>query len=337
MYSIVIDGRDENFPCSPDDSLLRGGLRAGLGLPYECSTGSCGTCKFDLLDGKTENLWPESPGLSERDLRKDRRLACQNRPLGDCTIKMRIDPDATPQILPRRKLVRLVESRQLTHDMREFRFEAESKAEFLPGQYALFTLPGVTGLRAYSMANLSNDAGAWDFHIKNMQGGAGSHALFDGVVAPGQMVEMDGPYGLAFLRERPRDIVCIAGGSGLSPMVSIARGFAENAYFSDRRLHFFFGGREPRDICGEEFLAELPAFAERMSYYAAISEPTVSVEAWTGSRGFVHELAAQTLDGDLADFEFYFAGPPIMAESVQRMLMREHKVPFAQLHFDRFF
>ncbi|MDA0231028.1 MAG: FAD-binding oxidoreductase [Proteobacteria bacterium] len=337
MYKIVLDGQEESFSSTSEDSVLRAGLRAGLGLPYECSTGSCGTCKFDLLDGETENLWPDAPGLSERDLRKDRRLACQNRPLSDCRIKVRIDPAATPKILPRRQQVRLVESRELTHDMVEFRFKAESKAEFLPGQYALFTLPGVTGLRAYSMANLSNDTGIWDFHIKNMPGGAGSHVLFDGVVEPGQMVEMDGPYGLAFLRESPRDLGAIAGGSGLSPMISIARGFAEDEYFSDRRLHFFFGGREPRDICGEKILRDLPAFADRMSYHAAISEPSVSAEVWSGPRGFVHELAAQSLEGELADYEFYFAGPPVMAEAVQRMLMREHKVPFAQLHFDRFF
>ena len=337
MYRIEIDGQEESFSCDGGDSLLRGGLRAGKGLPYECSTGSCGTCKFQLLEGETENLWPDAPGVTNRDKQKDRRLACQNRPLRDCKIKMRLDPAVVPHVVPRRKMVRLVESLALTHDMHEFRFASETAANFLPGQYALFDLPGVTGSRAYSMANLANDAGAWQFHIKSRPGGAGSHALFDGVIPPGQEVEMDGPYGLAFLRESPRDIVCIAGGSGLSPMISIARGVATDSRFRARRLHFFFGGREPRDICGEELLRELPAFAERMSYYAAISEPTVAPDAWEGPRGFVHELAAQTLQDPLADYEFYFAGPPVMAEAVQKMLMREHKVPFGQLHFDRFF
>ena len=337
MYRIVIDGKEESYSCGGDESLLRGGLRAGLGLPYECSVGSCGTCKFSLLDGTTEDLWPDAPGLTERDKRKDRRLACQNRPLGDCTIKMRLDPATAPQILPRRQMVRLVESRELTHDLHEFRFASDSAADFLPGQYALFTLPGVPGLRVYSMANLANTPGEWHFHIKKMPGGAGSNALFDGVVAPGAEIEMDGPYGLAYLRDTPLNIVCIAGGSGLSPMVSIARGVAGDERFAARRLYFFFGGREPRDICGEEFLSELPGFAERMSYHAAISEPSVAPEAWDGPRGFVHEMAAQTLQSPLADYEFYFAGPPVMAEAVQKMLMREHKVPFDQLHFDRFF
>jgi toluene monooxygenase electron transfer component len=337
MFRIALEGREESFACEEGDSLLRAGLRAGLGLPYECGTGACGTCKFQLIDGETEDLWPDAPGVSERDRQKDRRLACQNRPLRDCTIKMRLDPNCVPQTLPKCRQARLVESRPLTHDMSEFRFVAEGAAEFLPGQYALFRLPGVEGLRAYSRANLANAAGEWHFHIKNMPGGAGSRALFTGGITAGDAVEMDGPYGLAFLRETPRDIVCIAGGSGLSPMISIARGVAADARFAGRRLYFFYGGREPRDICGEEMLRDLPGFGARLSYHAAISESSVAAADWPGPRGFVHELAAETLAGELAEYEFYFAGPPAMAEAVQRMLMREHKVPFDQLHFDRFF
>jgi len=337
MIKVSIDGHEQSFPSDGNDSLLRAGLRAGFGLPYECSTGSCGTCKFELLDGEVADLWPDAPGLTERDKRKGRKLACQNQPLSDCTIKIRIDPAAVPEIAPRRQAVRLVESRALTHDMREFHFTGEAAAQFLPGQYALFKLPGVSGMRAYSMANLANESGDWQFHIKNMPGGAGSEALFGGVVAPGREIELDGPYGLAYLRERPRDIVCIAGGSGLSPMVSIARGVAADAAFSARQLHFFYGGRQPRDICGEDILRALPGFSERMHYYASISEPDTAQQSWTGGVGFVHELAAETLAGALADYEFYYAGPPAMAEAVQRMLMIDHKVPFDQLHFDRFF
>ncbi|MBT3171505.1 MAG: 2Fe-2S iron-sulfur cluster binding domain-containing protein, partial [Rhodospirillaceae bacterium] len=43
MIKIRIKGHEESFHSNGDDSLLRAGLRAGFGLPYECSTGSCGT------------------------------------------------------------------------------------------------------------------------------------------------------------------------------------------------------------------------------------------------------------------------------------------------------
>jgi toluene monooxygenase electron transfer component len=337
MPVISIDGSEEVFPCDGGDSLLRAGLRAGIGLPYECGTGSCGTCKFTLLSGAVEDLWPDAPGLNERDRRKQRKLACQSRPTGDCHIKMRIDAACVPHITPRRQGVKLVKSAPLTHDMHEFYFKSDLPAEFLPGQYALLRLPGVSGLRAYSMANLANESGDWNFYIKNMPGGAGSRILFAGGLPPGGDIELDGPYGLAYLRPSPRDIVCIAGGSGLSPMISIARAVAADAGYAARRLHFFHGGRQPRDICGEEILADLPDFSDRMRYHASISEPDPASRGWTGALGMVHEQVAPTLANPLADYEFYFAGPPAMAEAVQRMLMIDHKVPFEQLHFDRFF
>lgn len=337
MHVISIEGEEKSFSCATDESLLRAGLRAGFGLPYECSTGSCGTCKFTLRSGALEDLWPDAPGLTERDKRKERKLACQSRPLEDCTIKMRIDAACVPRIAPERHIVTFAGSQALTHDMREFHFTSAAPAQFLPGQYVLLRLSGVSGLRAYSMANLANQAGEWHFHIKNMPGGAGSRALFDGAVSPGSEIELDGPFGLAFLRPGPRDIVCIAGGSGLSPMISIARAVASGPEYSDRRLHFFYGGRQPRDICGEDILRGLPGFDDRMHYHASISEPEAAPGGWRGALGFVHEQVAETLTNPLADYEYYFAGPPAMAEAVQRMLMIDHKVPFEQLHFDRFF
>ena len=55
---------------------MRAGLHAGNGMPYECSTGSCGNCKLKLLDGEVVNLYPDAPGLSERDKRKSRKFTC---------------------------------------------------------------------------------------------------------------------------------------------------------------------------------------------------------------------------------------------------------------------
>ena len=46
------------FPCDDNDTLLRAGLRAGLGLPYECNSGSCGTCKVELLSRAIDSLRP---------------------------------------------------------------------------------------------------------------------------------------------------------------------------------------------------------------------------------------------------------------------------------------
>ncbi len=144
---------------------------------------------------------------------------------------------------------------------------------------------------------------------------------------------------MAYLRTNsPRDIVSIAGGSGLSPVVSIARAVAVEPALAARKLHFFYGGRGPRDICGEDILRALPKFGERFFYHPVISMPDLDVEkSWRGAVGFVHQVAERTLAPPLANYEFYFAGPPAMAQAVQLMLVQQHKVPFEQIHFDQFF
>lgn len=337
-FSIAIAGTDETFDCRDGDILLRAGLRAGLGLPYECNVGACGTCKFELLAGEVETLRGDAPGLSERDRAKGRMLACQARPRSGCTVKLRLDDACRPASRPEAIPAVLREVSAVTHDIQEFCFVGPRPAVFLPGQYALLQLPGVDGARAYSMANLENASGEWRFQIRRVPQGAGTTALFEHM-KPGDSIVIDGPYGLAYLRpEAQRDIVCIAGGSGLAPMLSIARGMAGNTAMSSARLHFFYGGKTPRDICGESMLRELPGFGERIVFHATVSAPEFGQTGlWHGHTGFVHELVEQTLDKTLAQYEFYLAGPPPMIEAAQKMLLGAHAVPAAQVHFDRYF
>lgn len=335
--SIILNEKDgASFAQAEGDTVLRAALRAGIGLSYECNSGGCGGCKFELLAGEIETLWPAAPGLGERDRRRGRHLACQCRAVGPITIKAAAASDYVPRIAPRRRRARLIGTTEITHDLREFRFLADGPAEFRPGQFAMLDLPGVGGSRAYSLANTANAAGEWHFQIRRVPHGQGSHALFERL-RPDDEIGLDGPYGLAWLRtDSPRDIVCVAGGSGLAPMVSIARGAAQAGMLETRTLHFFYGARTPRDVCGEEMLARLPGFGERIRYYPAVSLPGDD-GAWKGETGFVHDLAARVLAGRLKDCEFYFAGPPPMTQALQEMLMLGHGVPFEQIHFDRFF
>ncbi|SOY44377.1 Ferredoxin--NAD(P)(+) reductase CarAd [Cupriavidus taiwanensis] len=337
MFRIQLEGAAGDFACHADDTVLRAGLRAGLAMPYECNVGSCGTCKFELLQGEIHNLREDAPGLSARDRAKGRLLGCQARPLGDCTIKLRLDNACRPTVPPAMRLAELTEARDLTHDIREFRFRAQGHARFQPGQYALLHLPGVTGPRAYSMSNIANVDGHWHFQIRRTPAGAATGILFDHLRV-GDHIEVDGPYGIAYLRtDVPRDVVCIAGGSGLAPMLSIARGLADSEVMQERRLHFFYGARTPRDICGEELLRQLPEFGERIAYHATVSDAAAGDTPWHGNTGFVHELVRDTLMPALSDYEFYLAGPPPMIEAIEHLLLVENGVPPGQVHFDRYF
>lgn len=338
MSEIRLNDSTISYRCEGGDTLLKAGLRSGHGLPYECSVGSCGTCKFELLEGEMEVLWETAPGLTERDRKKGRMLACQCRPKTDCLVKLHLDQKCEPQVLPRRHMAELTEIRPVTYDIYEFCFTSSRPAEFLPGQYALLELPQVVGARAYSMANLANEMGEWRFQVRRVPNGAGSTTLFDRL-SIGNCIPLDGPYGLAYLRtETQRDIVCIAGGSGLAPMLSIARGMVKTDALNNRRLHFFYGGRGPQDICGEVMLRELPGFNERIFFHPIVSTPELAAAGgWKGRVGFVHDLVEETLINHFQDYEFYLAGPPPMVQAAQDLLQVKYKVSGTQVHFDRFF
>lgn len=338
-HSIVVEGADGGaFEQAGSDTVLRAALRAGVGFPYECNSGGCGSCKFDLVSGQVDNLWPEAPGLTERDRRKQRLLACQCRALGPVGIRVRLADEYRPIVRPVRHVARLIEAVDITSDIREFRFRTAASAEFLPGQYAMLEIPGVAAPRAYSMSNLANPEGDWHFQIRLVPSGKATGQLFR-QLRTGDEIGIDGPYGLAWLRrESARPIVCIAGGSGLAPMISIARGAAAAGMLQQRELHFFYGGRTPKDLCGEAILQSLPDYAQSVHYHPVVSMPEQGDGSpWRGATGFVHDRVRDELGDRLPEFEFYFAGPPPMTQALQDLLMVQHRVPFAQIHYDRFF
>ena len=337
-YKIHIAAKTLAFSCNNEDTILRAALRSGLAFPYECNSGGCGSCKFELIDGDVEVLWDKAPGLSPRDLRKGKKLACQCRVTSDCTIKATVEQKSSVEHEPERFTVRYSGRRDLTSDMAEFRFIADQPSRFLPGQYLMMSLPGIEGDRAYSMSNIPNEAGYWQFIIKRMPGGLGSNYLFDHLQA-GDELDFDGPYGLSYLQaDIPRDIVCIAGGSGLSPVMSIVRAATGDARLSAQKIYLFYGGRGPSDICTPELVSEIEHLDAELVCHNATSDSELSVQQnWKGDCCFVHELVEKKLAGSMMDYEFYFCGPPVMTDTVQRMLMIDYKVPFEQIHFDRFF
>ena len=241
-------------------------------------------------------------------------------------MKFRPDPAAVLSVRPAERRATLLSRSDLNHDMAEFTFHVDGDPAFLPGQYALFHLPGIAGARVYSMSNLPED-GHWSFIVRRVPGGAATTALFDSL-NPGDEIKLDGPYGLAYFRpEIERDLVLLAGGSGLSPMVSIAKSALRE---TDRRIHAYFGGRGVADCTPA---AALALDQERIEVTAACS---VSTDGWTGRTGFIHEVAMADLGDSIRDKEVYFAGPAVMAQAITQAL-HVAGVPREQVHFDEFY
>lgn len=336
QFTIRVSGApDVSFPCSAQDSLLSAALRAGVPFPYECNSGGCGSCRFELVHGEIDESWSEAPGISKRMRDRGLRLACQSRPTADCELKFAMAAaDPLPQPPQDRRGV-LVGRRMLTHDMVELQFKTSGPAEFLPGQFAMLTLEGVVGRRAYSMSSLPNAEGFWEFIVKKMPGGHGSALLVDGL-SIGDEIGIDAAYGKSYYRAKEgRGVVCIAGGSGLSPVLSILRAAVPTS--PDVPIHLFYGAREPRDVCLDKLLNH-PSSLEGVQVHTAISaHEGVTDEQWSGARGFVHEVVAQVLKDRFENFDFYLCGPGPMIDAVMRLLVLEAGVSQECIYFDRFF
>jgi ferredoxin len=87
---ITLEGHDRPVPAQAGDTLLAALLRAGLAFPFSCQTGSCGTCKCELLSGEVRELACSEHTLLPAERERGVVLACRSELRGDAVIR-RID------------------------------------------------------------------------------------------------------------------------------------------------------------------------------------------------------------------------------------------------------
>ena len=324
------DGR--SFRCAPGQTVLAAALTAGIDLPYECASGSCGSCCARLLAGAVSSLWADAPGLSERDRRRgDRILCCQSVAQGDCVIQ--VSPgDAVPPIPPAPVQARVSNLQLLNRDVMHLVLDAESGMDFLPGQFVLFTLRHGIGRRAYSMSNLPDGTGRLEFIIKRKPGGLASAFLFDELRA-GDRLDLEGPYGRAWLREdSPRDIVLLAGSSGLAPIWSIAQAVLQRS--PQRRLRLYFGVNRGEDLFWLTPFEQARPAHPGLEIHLVLMHPSPQDPA-ACRQGVVGDVMSRDVD-DLRSCDLYMAGPPGLVDHVMRELVATGRAQADRVFFDRF-
>lgn len=331
------------FEVGDSDKILHAGLSRGLTLPYECGSGTCGTCKARLMAGDIDDAWPEAPG--RRFLKNpDEFLMCQCTARNDISVEVAsfvqdIDPGVcTPMAVKGR--IRDVEL--LTHDVMQLHVDLQSPLDFDAGQFVLVGVAGVPGSRGWSMVNFDRAAASLRFVVKRKPGGALSEWLFSQPVA-GADVDVFGPLGSAtFFPSLASNILCIAGGSGIAGMMSILQRAADEHYFAEYDGDVFFGVRSMNDVfyldefsrlrerCGERLRITIALSEERPSPERQIDHPLLAFDT-----GFVHEVAGRRMQGRLQGLRAYLAGPPVAVDAAVRMLLMS-RVSTANIRYDKF-
>jgi len=342
---IVVTARSGavEFECEPGEKILHAGLRSGLELPYECGTGTCGTCKARLVSGRVESEWPEAPGnryfKDPADL-----LMCQCVAREACALEVSVlKPREAGAAPPGAMQGRVSGWCRLTHDVAAFDVDLERSLDFDAGQFALLTVPGIAGARAYSMVNFEPGARRLSFVVKRKPGGAVSDWVFgDGV--DGTPLGVFAPLGHATYRPGlGKHVLCIAGGSGIAGMMSILQCAVEAGHFAGWDGHVFFGVRSERDRFYLDELEGLRAhYPARLAVTVALSDedvPAGLAAAYPGlafARGLVHEVAGARMAGRFAGVRAYVAGPPPMVDASLRLLLREARLSPADIRYDKF-
>nr|AAK84310.1 reductase [Marinosulfonomonas methylotropha] len=334
-----------SFDARPDESLLFAGLRNGVTLPYECATGTCGSCRARVMSGSDENCWEDAPAAAKLKADKGDVLMCQTQVRSDCLLRVpaTVKTESDSKKLPRYRRGTLQNLQRLTRDVICFEIELSEPMDFDAGQFATISLPGLQGARAYSMVNFVREARVLEFVVKQKPGGAFSDWLFS-TTDTSVPVSLFGPLDRAtFHPEEDKNIVMIAGGSGIAGMMSILERASQTNYFRDHKGYVFFGVRTLEDIFYlEHFVRHVKVAGDNLHVTLAISDSEVAdgphpeQSCVNLASGWVHEVAGKVMTGQYDDVLAYVAGPPPMVDGAIRTLTMEGCLNPQFIRYDKF-
>ena len=309
----------------PGANLLEA-LRANqVPMSYSCMAGRCGTCRCkvtagDVLDGGMEVRRPlddQAPFV----------LACQTYLTEPCTIEI---PEPDEIVVHPARIVKatVLSIEAMTHDIRRLRLRPAKPIAFSPGQYAHLQF-SPEHVRPYSMAGLCDDA-EFEFHIRLVPEGRVT-GYIDQRLKVGDAVRVSGPLGSAYLRRKhDGPMLCVAGGTGLAPILSILRGAL--AAGMGNPIHLYFGLRSPRDIYGMEGLLALQRQHPALHVHVVV---TAGGNPREQRCGLVTEAIEQDF-ADLSGWRAYLCGSPPMVEAATVLAKRLGVLP-EHIHADAFY
>lgn len=181
---------------------------------------------------------------------------------------------------------------------------------FQAGQYITLFLDigSIRTSRPYSISSSPGQTGYWDITVRRVENGLVSTYLLDDV-KQGDLLESSGPRGNFHFNPiiHAETMVCLAGGSGITPFMSMLREITDCGL--NRSLYLFYGSKTMDDIIFHEEITRLARQFPNIKYIPVIEEPA---EDNTCETGFITgELIRKTIGG-ADDKSFFICGPQAM-------------------------
>jgi ferredoxin-NADP reductase len=186
-----------------------------------------------------------------------------------------------------------------------------SKDQALPpfqaGQYISLSIEtgGIRTSRPYSISSPPNQTGYYEITVRRVENGLVSGYLLDRVKR-GDVLESSGPCGLFHYNPifHDRTMVCIAGGSGITPFMSMIQEIAECGL--DRTMYLFYGNRASTDVIFHDRLKSMAEKFDNIRYIPVIQEPE---KGYDGAQGLITGSLIKDAIGDINGKTFYLCGP----------------------------
>ena len=313
-FNVTVEPFGKTLSVGKRETILQAALRNGLAYPSESRAGACASCKTKLVDGKIKPLTDFAYVLDVDDVKSGTFLACQSLARSDLTIRVDSLGDGLQPIKPNVFAGEISELNYLTHDIQEVIVSLDGEMDYYAGQYANLTVPGITDSRSYSFAS-APEVGSntvIKFHIRMVPGGEVSAWLASGECL-GQIIQVEGPFGVFGMRGSVSPIVCIAGGSGMAPILSILEQGLLNKV--DRPLVYLYGARTQADLYSKSLIFDISKRWNSSFRFIPILSEEPDESDWDGARGLVTDHIKQIDDFDLLGAQAYLCGPPPMIDA----------------------
>jgi len=331
-FAISVQPSGIQFDAQPDESLLAAGIRQGIGLPYGCKDGACGSCKCKLVLGQVQQSNFQRKALSEEEEAQGFVLTCSARALSDVTLESR---QVTPAgALPVKKMPTRVSSLvRKTEDVMLMQLQLPANDTFVyrAGQYVEFILRD-GARRSYSMANAPDKGPGLELHIRHMPGGRFTDQVF-GTMKEKDILRIEGPMGSFFLREdSEKPMVFLASGTGFAPLKALLEHMQHCGI--TRPVTLYWGGRRPADLYLDDWVQAQCAAMPNLRYVPVVSD-ALPEDAWQGRTGFVHHAVLEDFP-DLSSYQVYACGAPIVVDSAKRDFGAQAGLPAEEFFADAF-
>lgn len=329
----LVINEDKEYTVEGGNTLLSTLIDEKIFIPSACGgKGTCGYCKVQVHKGGGPVLATELPFLTEEEVAKDVRLSCQ------CKVKEDIEVEIPDELFNVKEFEASVESiEDLTKVIKLIRIKLpeDEEVSFKAGQYIQLKAPLYEGnteevYRAYSVASSPLQEGYIDLVIGYVPQGIVTtyvhHHLNEG-----DIVYINGPYGDFHYQDNDREMVMVAAGTGVAPILSILN-YMQSMNIQ-RKARFYFGARTPEDLFMLDHFKELEETLYDFKFIPCLSRVEEDSD-WEGFRGRVNK-AIDEMISDGENKEGYLCGSEAMIDSVVESLLKKG-IPEELIYFDKF-